>query len=117
MTIARWFIGILLGVLLWLGLGHYAGAQSEARIDSRLNRLESELGRLRSQIRQVESQLSIPNRPAPSLPTTTPPVAEPSLNEPSLDEQFDNLATLAIELKQQVRQLEARVTQLERAGS
>ncbi|MGB3309988.1 MAG: hypothetical protein WBG32_12475 [Nodosilinea sp.] len=114
MAIARWSIGILLGVLLWLGLGHYANAQSEARIDSRLNRLESELGRLRSQVRQIESQLAIPNRPAPSLPTTiTPPT--PALAEPSLEEQFDNLATLAIELKLQVRQLETRVIQLERA--
>lgn len=112
MAIARWFIGLVLGVLLWLGLGQYVEAQSEARIDSRLNRLESDLGRLRSQVRQLESQLSIPTRPAPSLPPLTPPVAEPSL-----DEQFDNLATLAIELKQQVRQLETRVTQLERAGS
>ncbi|MBD2107505.1 hypothetical protein [Nodosilinea sp. FACHB-13] len=112
MAIARWSIGLLLGVLLWLGLGHCAKAQSEARIDMRLSSLESELGRLRSQVRQIESQLSIPNRPAPSLPTITSPGVEPSL-----DEQFDNLATLAIELKQQVRQLETRVTQLERAGS
>ncbi|PSR15232.1 hypothetical protein C8255_23210, partial [filamentous cyanobacterium CCP3] len=71
MAIARWSIGLLLGVLLWLGLGQYVEAQSEARIDSRLNRLESELGRLRSQVRQIDSQLSIPNRPAPSLPTVT----------------------------------------------
>ncbi|MGB3199760.1 MAG: hypothetical protein WBA99_02590 [Nodosilinea sp.] len=110
MTIARWFISLVLGVLLWLGLGHYVEAQSEARIDSRLNRLESELGRLRTQVRQLDSQLSIPNRPAPSLPPITPPVSDPSLAE-----QFDNLATLTIELKQQVRQLETRVTQLERA--
>ena len=115
MAIARWSIGILLGILLWLGLGHYANAQSEARIDSRLNRLESELGRLRSQVRQIESQLATPNRPAPNLPAITSPT--PALAEPSLEEQFDNLATLAIELKQQVRQLETRITQLERATS
>lgn len=111
MAIARWSIGLLLGIVLWLGLGHYAGAQSEARLESRLNRLESELGRLRSQVRQVESQLAIPNRPTPSQPPRAP-----SLTEPSLDEQFDNLATLAIELKQQVRQLETRVAQLEAAS-
>ncbi len=112
MAIARWATGILLGLLLWLGLGHYASAQSEARLESRLNRVESELSRLRTQFRQVESQLAIPDRPAPD-----PPAIAPSLGEPSLDEQFDNLATLAIELKQRVRQLETRVTQLESAAA
>ncbi|MGB3137423.1 MAG: hypothetical protein WBG38_15750 [Nodosilinea sp.] len=107
MAIARWLMGLLLGVSLWLSLGHYAEAQSEARIESRLTRLESELGRLRSQFRQVESQLSLPNR-SPNRPATAP-----SLAEPSLEEQFNNLATLAIELKQRVNQLETRVEELE----
>jgi hypothetical protein len=102
---------MLLGLLLWLGIDSYGIAQNEARLESRLNRLESELGRLRSQISRVEYQLAIPNRPT-APPQPSPP---PALLEPSLEEQFDNLATLAIELKQQVRQLERRVGQLESA--
>lgn len=112
MAIARWLISFLLGALLWFGLGHHAIAQDSARLESRLNRLESEVGRLRTQLRQVESQLAIPNRPVPGPPSTGP--LSPAI-EPSLDEQFDNLAILAIELKQQVRQLETRVDQLEMA--
>ncbi len=98
-----------LSLLLWLGLGSYGAAQSEARLESRLNRLESELGRLRSQLSRVEYQLAIPNRPA-APPQPAPP---PDLLEPSLEEQFDNLATLTIELKQRLQQLERRVEQLE----
>ncbi|NJL46982.1 MAG: DUF342 domain-containing protein [Leptolyngbyaceae cyanobacterium SM2_5_2] len=102
---------VLLGLLLWFGLGSYGAAQSEARLESRLNRLESELGRLRSQMSRVEHQLAIPNRPA----APPQPLPSPALLEPSLEEQFNNLATLAIELKQRVQQLEGRVEQLESA--
>ncbi len=123
MAIARWLMTIGFGVLLWLGLGLSfqlerslglgpALAQDSARLESRLNRLESDLGRLSGQVRQIQSQLAIPNRPSPS-----PPVVSPSLNEPSLDEQFDNLAILVIELRQQLRQLETRVGQLEGLSS
>lgn len=108
-----WPMGIILLLLvlfLWLGLIQPTPAQGEARLESRINRLESELGRVRSQLSQVQSQLSLPNRPAPSLPQISPP---PSLDNPSLEEQFDNLAILTIELRQQVRQLENRVAQLE----
>ncbi|HIK45134.1 MAG TPA: hypothetical protein IGR64_09635 [Leptolyngbyaceae cyanobacterium M65_K2018_010] len=99
---------LLIGVLGW-GIGATAMAQSDARLESRINRLESDLGRLRSQVSRIEYQLAFPNPPSAPPPAAPPPV----LDEPSVAEQFDNLATLVIELKQQVRQLEARVTRLE----
>ncbi|MGF1567063.1 MAG: hypothetical protein ACFCVD_03140 [Nodosilinea sp.] len=100
----------VLGMVCWLGLTWQAWGQAEARLESRLNRLESELGRVRSQLSRVESQLNIPSRPAPNPPQASP---SPSLLDLPLEDQFDNLAILTIELKQQVRQLEERVERLE----
>lgn len=105
---------ILIVILLtWLGNGISRPAAADPRLEARLNRLDSDLGRLRSQVNRIESQLSIPPRSAPSPPLPRPVPAEPI--EPSLVEQFDNLATLAVETKLQLRQLEDRVTRLEQA--
>ncbi|HEY9888278.1 MAG TPA: hypothetical protein V6D02_07735 [Candidatus Obscuribacterales bacterium] len=105
--------GLLLGLLTlvcWLGLTLATAAQTNlTRLESRVDRLESELSRVRSQITRLEAQGS-----GRSIP---PPAADSGLlDDLSLEEQFDNLATLAIELKQTVRQLEARVTQLEQSS-
>ncbi|MGF1458510.1 MAG: hypothetical protein ACFBSG_05735 [Leptolyngbyaceae cyanobacterium] len=94
-----------LTILCWWGLTVAVAAQGTSlRLESRVDRLEAELSRVRSRLNQVEARNNIP----PSTPSATP-----GLNEPSLEEQFDNLATLAIELKQDVRQLEVRITELE----
>jgi hypothetical protein len=96
----------------WIGITWQGSANADPRLESRINRLESDLRRLSSQVSRLESQLSIPRRPSSPSPPS-PPVTAPV--ELSLDEQFDNLATLAVETKLQVRQLEERVTRLEQA--
>lgn len=81
----------------------------DLRLESRVDRVESQIGRLQSQLTQLSSRVSGGTQ-ASSQPLDVDP-AYP--NDPSPVEQFDNLATLAIELKLQVRELEARVAELE----
>ena len=101
---------VILGLLCWLGLTVSSLAQgTNIRLESRVDRLESELSRVRSQITRLEAQVSGRSLPPPTSPTS--PVD--GLDELSLEEQFDNLATLAIEIRQDLRQLEERVAQLE----
>lgn len=110
----RWqftLVLVLMLSLIWFGTGLSRVAMADPRLESRLNRLESDLGRLRSTVNRLESQLTL------SPPSSRPPVGSPGPNitSPSTEEQFDNLATLAVETKLQVRQLENRVAQLEQA--
>ncbi|NJN31937.1 MAG: hypothetical protein HC824_17075 [Synechococcales cyanobacterium RM1_1_8] len=77
-----------------------------ANLEINLRQLQRDVGQLRSQ-----SQISRPS-PSPPAPAAPLPPGQPS----SPDPQFQNLATLVIELRQDLRNLEARITQLE-AGS
>lgn len=109
-----WQVALLLTFWVswfWLGSAENVPAASDLRLESRLNRLESDINRLNSQVSRIASQLSIP-QPMPQSPLSSPPAVGV---EPSLEEQFDNLATLAVETKLQVRQLANRVDQLEQA--
>ena len=100
-------------LLIFTGLQQITPAQLPTQLNSRLSRLEVEVRSLRSDLRRLASQVSGVSRdPAPSRPIS-PPAISPDIYEPSLEEQFDNLATLAIELKQRVVELENRVDQVE----
>lgn len=99
----------LLAALCWLGTLTYGHTQvGDIRLEARVRRLEQ-------QVRQVRSQLIQESSQRPVSPTSRPASPASSLEDSPLEAQFDNLATLAIELKQQVRTLEARVLQLEEA--
>lgn len=113
------FLGLTI-VLLLGGLRLTASAQSSINLESRLSRLESESFQIRSQLSRLESLIantSRSNSPAtPRIaapPTETPPYRSVSPRDP----MFDRLATLVVELKQQVNQLEARVLKLEQKAS
>lgn len=110
----RWRWGLLIAsfALLW---GFTMGAPgAQAQSDSRLTQLEFDVRQLQTQLNRLEAQLS---QSGPVAAPSRPAVPSGSVSgDPSLAVQFDNLATLAIELKQQVRQLESRVTQLEQAS-
>ncbi|MGB3300046.1 MAG: hypothetical protein WBA76_17425 [Phormidesmis sp.] len=76
--------------------------------DSRVSQLEYQVRSLQAQINQLQS-----NAPASGgSPRPVPAPEAPFIpGDPSLAQQFDNLATLAIELKQRVKALEERVFQ------
>lgn len=104
----RWLLITGIVLLCWWSMTTDIRAQgSSLRLETRIDRLESELSRVRSQLTRLEARTGGPSAPPPTT-------SAPSTNELSLSEQFDNLATLAIELKQDVRNLQARVAELER---
>ena len=80
--------------------------------DSRLNSLEFDFRNLEARLDRLESQIYRTSRS--NLPRT--PNAgnrQRDRNTSTQMQSFDNLATLVIETKQQVNQLEARVKKLE----
>ncbi|MBD0333941.1 MAG: hypothetical protein ICV62_00485 [Cyanobacteria bacterium Co-bin13] len=91
-------------------------APASAQVESRVSQLEFQLRQLRSQVAQIEARLSQPNLAQPAAPRPAAPTRNTPA-DPSLEEQFDNLATLTVELRQQFRTLENRVTQLEQRGA
>jgi outer membrane murein-binding lipoprotein Lpp len=103
--------GILV-IIIWLGL--FPNTASSQQIQSRINNLEADLNRVESRLNQIESRLG-QSRQSPSPRTTLTP-RQPTGSRGNLsqqDQMFDRLATLVVELKQQVNKLEARVSKLE----
>jgi peptidoglycan hydrolase CwlO-like protein len=104
-------IAIFLAIILWGGF--FPSTASSQLVESRLNNLESDLNRIESRLNSIESQLGR----NPSSPRTAPNPSQPSrvrrTQTQSERSMFNNLATLVIELKQQVNTLEARVKKLE----
>ena len=107
------FAGIF-AIVLWLGLS--SNTASSQQIESRINNLEADLNRVELQLNQIQYQLG-QTKPSPSPRTTlTPRVSSGSgrnLSQTERDRMFDRLATLVVELKQQVNTLETRVKKLE----
>lgn len=100
-----WVLIVGLGWGLLLALP----GRADTRLESRVSRLEFDLRTVQTELRQLESRLSQSGN-VPSMPRPSPHYPDAG---PSLEEQFDNLATLAIELKQDLRALEGRVERLE----
>ena len=76
--------------------------------DSRVTQLEYQVRSLQTQVSQLQS-----NGPAASNSNSRPaPIEAPAIpGDLSSAQQFDNLATLVIEINQRVKALEARVFQ------
>ena len=81
------------------------------QIESRLNNLEFELNRLVSRLNQIELQLHQTNSKLPAIQRLQS--NRRNLSQAERDKMFDRLATLFVELKQQVKKLEKRVKNLE----
>ena len=114
-----WNIGMTLLLMLLMGC---SPAQASLDLSGRISRLESEFFMVRSQINSLEAQVSrLSNRLdfpviAPTEPARIPfprPVPRPEVVEYPNKEQFDRLATLLIELKEQINSLETRFSHLE----
>lgn len=102
---------LLLVIVTWTW---FISAPASSQTQSQINALEVDLNGIESRLNRIEAQLNQLGRFAP--PTATPPPSRSNSgrNTPlSRDQMFDRLATLVIELKQQVNKLETRVSKLE----
>ncbi|MBW4639628.1 MAG: hypothetical protein KME05_15625 [Gloeocapsa sp. UFS-A4-WI-NPMV-4B04] len=102
---------LLLVIVAWTWL---ISAPASSQTQSQINALEVDLNGIESRLNRIEAQLNQLGRFA--APTATPPPSRSNSgrNTPlSRDQMFDRLATLVIELKQQVNKLETRVSKLE----
>lgn len=109
--LGRLMVALFLAIILWSGL--FAKTASSQLIESRLNNLEADFNRLESRLANLEAQTG---RTSPILPPSTPARRTNPNNRASTsqrDQMFDRLATLVVELKQQVNSLEERVKKLE----
>ncbi|MDJ0736043.1 MAG: hypothetical protein QNJ47_18605 [Nostocaceae cyanobacterium] len=101
-------------MMIWLCLPEYSALSQQ--FDSRIINLEFDINRLESRINQIELQLSQTRRLPSSRNRNNTPSSSPRrrrMSQTERDKMFDRLATLVIELKQDIRSLEKRVTQLE----
>ncbi len=108
-------------LLLLILTPRFTLAQTSTGLESRLSRLESESFSVRSQLNRLESQVyrlsnQLSNQqPGIEVPEISP--AEPPLRNSGVlssdDPQFDRLATLVVELKLQVNEIEERLAQVE----
>lgn len=99
---------ICLGIFLLLLWANRVSAQSDTAVRSELTSLRSRVSRLEAEVRRLSG---VTTRPVPSSPA--PRIVEGEALGPS-DPMFERLATLAIELKEDVRELQKRVTALEK---
>ncbi|AFY86904.1 MAG: hypothetical protein CLLPBCKN_003595 [Chroococcidiopsis cubana SAG 39.79] len=104
---------LLVGLIsIFLTIGFIPKIALSQQSDSRFNSLEFDLRTLEARLDRLESQIDRTSRPnLPRTPNTDN--RRRDRNNLSQLQSFDNLATLAIETKQQVNQLEARVKKLE----
>lgn len=88
----------------------FTPAQSTSQLDFRITQLEGQIAELRGQIYSLQSQGSGVNRPqSPNRPGS----GRTNSRMLSGDPMFDNLATLAIETKQDVLKIKERLSKLE----
>ncbi|CEJ44778.1 hypothetical protein [Umezakia ovalisporum] len=99
-------------IVVWTGLfSHPAVSQ---QIESRFNNLVADFHRFESRLNKVESKLSGTGQLSSARTYLTPPQSSDTQGNLSHQEQmFERLATLLVELKQQVNQLEKKVAELE----
>lgn len=108
-------MALLVIIIAWGGL--VPDIASSQQVQSRLNALQSDFYRLESRFNRLEAQLDrlpqFESSGSPAAPSPPPINSERNQPELSREQMFDRLATLVIELKQQVNELEARVSKLE----
>ncbi len=106
---------ILLTLILLIGsLIAYPPVRAQfSNTDFRVSQLETEVGNLRSQVNRLAASLDrLTPTPLPTIPTPPNSTPETAPIAPA-DTRFNRLATLVIELRQEVIDLHARVRALE----
>lgn len=100
-------LACVLAIIVW---PIFTPAQSRSQLEFRITQLETQISELRGQIYRLSSQGSGVSRPPsssrPSSGSTNPRML-------SGDPMFDNLATLAIETKEDVIKIKERLSKLE----
>ncbi|BAY27020.1 hypothetical protein NIES2100_68410 [Calothrix sp. NIES-2100] len=110
----RLFFAGVFAIVLWLGL--LSNTASSQQVESRINNLEADLNRVELQLNQIQYQLGQTGKspsPRTTLTPRSPSGSSRNLSPTERDKMFDRLATLVVELKQQVNKLETRVSKLE----
>ena len=104
-------IALFLVIITWGGI--FSQPASSQQVESRISNLEVDINRLESRLNRIESLL-IQNRRLPSAqpPTITPQPPGRAVQQ-QRDQMFDRLATLVIELREDVRELQARLAKVE----
>jgi outer membrane murein-binding lipoprotein Lpp len=103
---------LALAIIIWAGL--FSTTASSQQIESRLNNLRADFSRMESRLNQIESQIGITRQyPNSRTSITVPQSTRRNLSPQERDQMFDRLATLVVELKEQVNTLEQRIAKLE----
>ncbi len=103
-------IAMLLVILAWISLTPEVALSQQ--VESRINNLEFDLRNIESRLGQIESQVGQSIR-SQSPRTTVTPNNQVRNRQLARLQSFDKLANLAIETRQDLKQLEARVAKLE----
>ncbi|MBW4632214.1 MAG: hypothetical protein KME30_10015 [Iphinoe sp. HA4291-MV1] len=103
---------IFLLIMLWGGV--FSNTALSQQVESRFYNLEADFNRLESRVSRIEAQLGQTSQ-SPRGATTTPSIRSGrTVSQQEREKMFDRLATLVVELKQQVNTLEGRVAKLEK---
>ena len=108
-----WFL-LLIIIIVWFTVPSHSVFSQQ--LDSRIINLEFDINRLESRINQIELQLSQTRPlPPPGNGNRKPSISSRGrrMSQTERDKMFDRLATLVIELKQDIKGLEKRVKKLE----
>ncbi len=104
-SLYRLAIGVCIGWMVVVSLWLSPAKASSALNESRIRQLEFQVRSLQTQISQIQSR-------SPGAPSSPPAAVDPAdiFNERTPQEQFDNLATLVIEINQRVKALENQLS-------
>ncbi|MGH8002460.1 MAG: hypothetical protein ACREPR_24285 [Brasilonema sp.] len=107
-------LALFLAIILWSGV--FSNTVLSGQIESRFYNLEGNFNRLESRVSRIESQLGAQTGRSPSGGVTTTPSTRSgrTVSPQEREKMFDRLATLVVELKQQVNALEGRVAKMEK---
>lgn len=108
----KWLFAVTL--VIAISLGWLSSPASSQQIDSRVSNLQADFNRVLSRLNQIEAQLNQHQRGTyPRTNITVQSGSRRTVSQTERERMFDRLATLVVEVKQQVNKLEARVAKLE----
>ena len=104
-------------VLVLIAWGALIPAPASSQVESRINALEVDINGLESRLNRIEQHNQLGSSGSPRVPlpapSPSPSNSQQSRSQLNREQMFDRLATLVIELKQQITTLEARISKLE----